>query len=52
MISLKIMKKGIIFEKKNHEILLLEIYFLQNIKSALLDLKKEREVIKEKRKLV
>jgi hypothetical protein len=38
--------------KKNHEILLLEIYFLQNIKSVLLGLKKEKEVIKEKRKLV
>ena len=34
--------------KKNHEILLLEIYFLQNIKKELLNLKKAKEVLKEK----
>ena len=44
--------KGYYIWKKNHEILLQGIYFLQNIKNVLLDLKKEREVIKEKRKLV
>ncbi len=38
--------------KKNREILLLEIYFLQNIKNVLLDPKKEKGVIKEKRKLI
>ena len=43
---------GTIFEKKKQEILLQEIYFLRNIKNELLNLKKEREVIKEKRKLV
>ena len=51
-ILLKIIIKDIIFEKKKHEILLQGIYFLQNIKNVSLDLKKEREVIKEKRKLV
>ena len=44
--------KGYYIWKKNHEILLQKIYFLQNIKNVSLDLKKEREVIKEKRKLV
>ena len=44
--------KGYYIWKKDCEILSLEIYFLQNIKSVLLDLRKEREVIKEKRKLV
>ena len=44
--------KGYYIWKKNHEILLHWIYFLQNIKNVSLDLKKEREVIKEKRKLV
>ena len=44
--------KGYYIWKKNHEILLQGIYFLQNIKNVSLDLKKEREVIKEKRKLV
>ena len=44
--------KGYYIWKKNHEILSLEIYFLQNIKNVLLDQKKGREVIKEKRKLI
>jgi len=44
--------KGYYIWKKNHEILSPEIYFLQNIKNVLLDLKKEKEVIKEKRRLI
>ena len=44
--------KGFYIWKKNHEISLREIYFLQNIENVSSDLKKEREVIKEKRKLV
>ena len=44
--------KGYYIWRKNHEISLLEIYFLQNIKNELLELKKEKGVIKEKRKLV
>ena len=44
--------KGYYIWKKNHEILSLEIYFLQNIKDVLLDQKKEKEVLEEKRKLV
>ena len=44
--------KGYFIWKKKLVILLLKIYFPQNIKSVLLDLKKEKEVIKEKRKLV
>ena len=41
--------KGYYIWKKNHEILLPEIYFLQNIKKELLNLKKVRGVIKEKK---
>ena len=44
--------KGYYIWKKDQEILSPEIYFLQNIESVLLDLKKEKEVIKEKRRLV
>ena len=40
--------QGYYIWKKNHEILLPKIYFLQSIKNVLLDLKKEKEVIKEK----
>ena len=41
--------KGYYIWKKNHEILSPEIYFLQNIKKELLNLKKVRGVIKEKK---
>jgi len=49
IILLKIITEDIIFEKKNHEISLLEIYFRQNIKNVLLNLKKAKGVIKEKK---
>ena len=45
-------KKGYYIWKKKHEILLLKICFQKNIENVLLDLKKEREVIKEKKELV
>ena len=41
--------KGYYIWKKNHEILLLEIYFHQNIKNVLLNLKKVKGAIKEKK---
>jgi len=41
--------KGYYIWKKIHEILSPEIYFLQNIKNVLLDLKKARVVIKERK---
>ena len=44
--------KGYYIWKKNHEILLQRIYFLQSTKNVSLNLKKEKVVIKEKRKLV
>ena len=44
--------KGIIFEKKNHVILLQEIYFLKNTEKGLFDQKKEKAAIKEKIKLI
>ena len=43
--------EGYYIWKKKHEILLRKIYFLQNIGSVLLRQKKEREAIKERRKL-
>ena len=47
-ILLKIIIKGITFEKKNTKFIA-KIYFLQNIKKELLKQKRKREVLKEKR---
>jgi len=52
IILLKIIIKGIIFEKKKPEILLLEIYLQQNTRNVLLNPKKVKEVTKEKKNLV
>ncbi len=52
VILLKIITKGILFEKKKQEIILRKIYFHQNIRKELSNLKKVKEVIKEKIKLV
>ena len=45
-------EKGYYIWKKNHGIILLEIYIHQNIKNAWSNLKREKEVLKEKKELV
>ena len=45
-------EKGYYIWKKNHEIILLEIYIHQNIKNVWSNLKREKEVLKEKKELV